>query len=368
MTGPGEATALPWRSYVDPDAHPHEVEACWRGAWHYVGTDADLDEPGSQRACLALDVPVLLVRDASADDRDRPGGLRAFVNACRHRGARLVEGAACARSIRCPYHGWTYALDGSLRAAPLLEAETGVAVAERSQAWSLHELRLQRWGPMLFVALDDDAPALTEWLGPIPERVAQLGIDVEQLAVRHHGEGEVACNWKVACENYLECYHCRIAHRDFCAVIDVEPGAYELASSGRVATQVTPRREQLEGRGEAFAADGPIERGEFWFVFPNLVAYVTPGEPVLAVGPVVPRGVDRTWRSLDYLAAPGLDEAYLEQLVAWDDRVGDEDRALVEAVQAGMHAAPVIERGAAVMPRSEQLVAWFAERVRDAVG
>lgn len=317
-----------------------------------MGHAGDLDQPGAQRAFAAGNVPVLLVRDvAGGDDRDEPGSLRAFVNACRHRGARLVEDAACARSIRCPYHGWTYALDGRLRAAPLLEAETGIAPIEHAADWSLRELRLERWGPLLFVALDDAAPPLLDWLGPIPGRVAGMGFDLDSLVVRHRSEGEVACNWKVSCENYLECYHCRVAHPGFCDVVDVAPDAYELAVAGNVASQVAP------GRGH----DAPA--GEFWYVFPNLVTYVVPGADVLAIGPVVPRSVDRTFRSLDYLAAPSFDQSRLDELVAWDDRIGDEDRALVEAVQAGMGAASLVERGM-LMPRSELLVAWFADQVR----
>jgi choline monooxygenase len=358
---------LDFRDYVDPAAFDEEVDRCWSGAWHYVGTVSGLDRPGDQRAGTALDVPILLVRDAAADDRDQPGELRAFVNACRHRGARLVDEATCARSIRCRYHGWTYDLDGALRAAPLLEQETGAPLGSVAAQLGLRQLRLERWGPMLFVALDQDAMPLHQWLGPIPARVAALGVEVDALQLRRRSEGEVACNWKVACENYLECYHCRIAHRDFCAVVDVAPDAYQLLVDGRVATQVAPRHGDAGERaaGGGYDGSGTVERGEFHFVFPNLVAYVAPGRPVLAIGPVVPRAIDRTWRSLDYLAAPGVDEAWLTQLLAWDDQVGEEDQVLVEAVQAGMAASRVVERGV-LLPRSEQLVGWFADHVRRA--
>jgi choline monooxygenase len=347
--------------YVDATAFDDEVARCWRGAWHYVGTIDDLGQPGAQRTCSAGRVPVLLVRDRAAEDRDAPGALRAFVNACRHRGARLVDDAACAGSIRCRYHGWTYDLDGSLRAAPLLRQELpDLDLRTRS----LHELRLQRWGRLLFVALDDDAPALHEWLGPIPDRVVAQGIDVEALQLRRSSAGEVACNWKVACENYLECYHCRIAHRGFCDVVDVTPGVYGLHTDGRVATQVAPRRDD-PGAGDRFDAAGPVEQGEFHYVFPNLVAYVPPGQGVLAIGPVVPRAIDRTWRALDYLAAADVTDEHLAELVAWDDQVGVEDHELVEAVQAGLQAAPLLGRGV-LLPRSEQLVGWFADQVRAA--
>jgi len=354
------AATLDWHDYVNPDVFDRELTGCFSGSWHYVGHLRGLERPGSQRAARALQVPVLLVRDAGPS-RDEPGAILAFVNACRHRGARLVEDTACARSITCPYHGWTYALDGTLRAAPRLELESGTAPRELAASRSLRRLRLETWGPMVFVAFDDAAPPLAEWLGPIPGRVAALGIDVDELEPRHHAAGETACNWKVACENYLECYHCRIAHRGFCEVVDVDDAGYELATHGHVATQVAPRREHVDRSG--FDGHGRVDHGDFHYVFPNLMSYVTPGTPVLAIGPVIPRAPARTWRSLDYLAPPEVSEEQLRELVAWDDEVGEEDRALVEAVQAGMSAAPLVERGV-LMPESERLVAWFAERVR----
>ena len=355
------APTLDWRDYVDPTTFERELAGCFRGAWHYVGHVRGLEAPGDQRAARAMQVPVLLVRDASPDDRSAPGALRAFVNACRHRGARLVEDTACARSISCPYHGWTYALDGRLRAAPRLSTESDTTVDELARERSLHALRLESWGPMLFVALDEDAPPLLDWLGPIPDRVAALGIDVDRLEPRHHSDGEVACNWKVACENYLECYHCRIAHKGFCEVVDVGDGGYVLETFGHVATQVAPRNDQVERAG--YDGAGRVEHGDFHYVFPSLVSYVAPGAPVFAIGAVVPLAPDRTWRSHEYLAMPEVTDKQLAALVAWDDEVGEEDRVLVEAVQAGMAAAPLIERGV-LMPESERLVAWFADRVR----
>ena len=356
------AATLDWRDYVDPDALRRELDSCFAGAWHYVGHEHGLDEPGAQRAERALDVPVLLVRDADPGDRDRPGALRAFVNACRHRGSRLVEDAACARSIACPYHGWTYALDGSLRAVPRLRQEAELTTDELGATHSLHELRLEAWGPMLFVALDDGAPPLLEWLGPVPTRIAGLGIDVAELGPRHRSSGETACNWKVASENYLECYHCRIAHKGFCEVVDVADD-YVLEIHGNVATQLAPRLAHVERDG--YDGHGAVERGEFHYVFPNLMAYVAPGAPVLAIGPVIPLAPDRTWRSHEYLAPPSVTDDELAALVAWDDEVGDEDRVLVEAVQAGMSANRIVENGV-LLPDSERLVAWFSGLVRAA--
>src|SRR5262249_41452023 len=105
------SSTLAWTTYTDAEYFRSEIPQIFRGAWPYVGAHEAIADPGDQRARRALDVPVLLVRDED-------GTARAFVNTCRHRGARLVEDSVCARSIQCPYHAWTYRLDGSLRAAP----------------------------------------------------------------------------------------------------------------------------------------------------------------------------------------------------------------------------------------------------------
>jgi phenylpropionate dioxygenase-like ring-hydroxylating dioxygenase large terminal subunit len=107
---------LPWSWYADPAVARLEQERIFRRAWQYAGHAGEVAEPGSFATARAGDVPVVLVRDAD-------GELRAFLNVCRHRGSELADGAGRARSLRCPYHAWTYGLDGSLRAAPRLDRE-----------------------------------------------------------------------------------------------------------------------------------------------------------------------------------------------------------------------------------------------------
>ena len=170
---------LPWSWYTDPEVLRREQERIFRSAWQYVGHRGLVAEHGDQFAAEAGDVPVLVVRDGEA--------LRAFLNVCRHRGSQLVDGSGNGKSIQCPYHAWTYGLDGSLRAAPRADREAGF----EAEGLSLVELRLEQWGPLLFVNPDAEAPPLLETLGPVPELVPLDGARVPRpRRLRARGELE----------------------------------------------------------------------------------------------------------------------------------------------------------------------------------
>ncbi len=110
----------------------------------------------------------------------------------------------------------------------------------------LHELAVETWGPLVFVSPAPDARPLVETLGRLPELVADGGVDLDRLRFRHRSESELACNWKIAIENYLECYHCPVAHPGFSAVVDISPEAYRLETHDGSSSQFGPLRPGLE--------------------------------------------------------------------------------------------------------------------------
>jgi phenylpropionate dioxygenase-like ring-hydroxylating dioxygenase large terminal subunit len=331
----GLARSVPWSWYSDPDVLRLEQERIFRRVWQYVGHEGRASEVGARFAGWAGDVPVLVVR---AED-----GLRAFLNVCRHRGSLLVEADAARSSIQCPYHAWTYDLDGSLRAAPRSEREPDFDASELS----LVPLRLETWGPFLFVNPDQAAPPLAETLGRLPDL-----LPVDELVFHSRDEYELAANWKVGCENYLECYHCPVAHKGFSAAYEVDPDSYRLeASSEHVLSQFAPAREAGEG--------------QFHFVWPNLKLNAYAGPPNLSIGPLLPAGPERSTGFLDYFFATDADERGIEELLAFDRQVGAEDRVLVERVQKGVRSG-VVEEGR-LLGESEQLVTRFQELVSDAL-
>ena len=175
-------------------------------------------------------------------------------------------------------------------------------------------------------------------------------------------ESELACNWKISAENFLECYHCPVAHPGFSAVMDVSPDSYLLETQASRMTQHGPPRP--EPRGE-YDPRGEVERGQFHLLFPGTVINVMPGRPNFSIGPIIPLAPERTSRFLDYFVASDADRAWVEESLAFDAQVGAEDRALIERVQAGMRAG-LIEDGR-LLPESERLIAHFQALVVDAL-
>ena len=329
----------PWAWYRDPAVLEREEDAIFRRTWQYVGVlGTDNVLPGR-----AGRVPVVVVRDEGDVER-------AFVNVCRHRGSIVIEEPGERKTLQCPYHAWTYALDGSLRSAPRggeLEDAGGL---------SLIEIRLAAWGPFRFVNLDGEAPPLTEVLGEVPAMLAQGGIDVDALAFHHRVDWELGANWKVAVENFLECYHCAVAHPGFSSVVETSPDRYRLESGDWHLSQF----------GQLKEPDGaPLPEGQFHLIWPNTGINVFPGRLNLSIGPILPLAPERTRRALDYFFAPGESDEWIAEFLEFDDQVGREDSRLVESVQRGAGSGAIPE--GRLLAESEQLVAGFQARLRDAL-
>jgi choline monooxygenase len=338
-----EAQTLPWSWYGDPEVLRRERDAIFRRSWQYVAHAEELARPGDYVARWAGHVPVAVVRNGAE--------LRAFVNVCRHRGHEVVRGAGNRRTLQCPYHAWTYGLDGTLRAAPRSEREEDFDPSEIS----LVPVAVETFGPFVFVNPDADAAPLADVLGDLPERLGASGLDLAGLRFRERSEYELAANWKVVVENYLECYHCPVAHPGFSAMVDVDPDVYTLEASEWFSAQLGPAREP----------DGELPAGHFFFVWPNLRINVFPGRPNLAIGPALPDGPERTRGFFDYFFPDDVPEKSVRELIELDGQVGREDRELVESVQRGV-ASGVLDEGRLLLS-SEHLIAHFQALVRRAL-
>ena len=338
---------LPWGWYSDPAVLELERERIFRRSWQYVGHTGEVAEPGSFATTRVGDVPVVLVRD-------REDTLRAFLNVCRHRGSVLATGAAGRETLQCPYHAWTYGLDGALKAAPRSEREPGFDC----EGISLRAASVGVWGPLLFANPSPEAPLLTDVLSGLPQLVADAGVDVHELRFHGRSDSTVDANWKLVAENFLECYHCAVAHPAFSALVDVSPDAYELAPGDSFSSQFGPVREN----GKGLDIEGEVTRSQFHFLWPNTMINIFPGRTNFSIGPVLPAGPERTDRFLDYFFGPEADETWVDELLRFDDQVGAEDKVLVENVQRGV-ATGLIDRGR-LLPESERLIADFQQRIR----
>jgi carnitine monooxygenase subunit len=347
---------LPASWYSDPAMLAVERERIFAGAWHYAGPAEWVDEPGSFFAAQIAHVPVALVRG-------KDGTLRGFVNVCRHRGHLVVDGQGCRETLQCPYHAWTYDLDGSLRRAPRADREPGFDPS----GLSLFPISVDVWGPFVFANPDPDAAPLEEWLAELPAIVAESGLDLTTLRFHSHHEWPIASNWKVALENFLECYHCPTAHPGFSKVIDVSPDSYRLQVHPTFSAQVGPvRASALAGNGSApYTPHGDVSQAQYHFLFPATTVNIAPGIQNVALERWLPDGPGRTIEVTDYFFGADAPPAEIDELMAWDTQVAEEDTALVESVQRGLDSQTVLQ--GRLMAESEQLIADFQRRVRDAV-
>jgi choline monooxygenase len=343
-------TTLPWDWYTDPETLRREQERIFRSAWAYAGHRGQLAEPGSFFTTTVGMTPLVVTR--TRDDE-----LRAFLNVCRHRGHPVAQGEGRRATLQCAYHAWTYGLDGSLQAAPRSNLEPGFEREELGLAPAL----VDTWGPFVFVNADPDASPLAEALGEMPALVSEL-LDVDELRFRHRVDWELDANWKVVAENFLECYHCQVAHPSFSEVVDVSMDAYRLESSGLVSSQFGPVKQD----NGIFDVAGEIARSQFHFLWPNTGINIFPGRANVSIGPINPLGPGRCGRFLDYFFAPDTPEEWIAEFLAFDDQVGAEDRVLVEGVQRGMEARALPD--GRILEQSERLIRHFQELTAAALG
>jgi Rieske 2Fe-2S family protein len=335
--------SLPRASYVDEAEFGRERDAVLFAGWFCVGRAEQVGAPGDYLTVSVAGESVLVVRTAD-------GSLSAFYNLCRHRGSRLVppgDGdppdvpgrAGCfTGSIRCPYHGWTYGLDGRLRAAPFLPE-----MRRHRSALGLHLVDVGEWGGFVFVRLDPrdgEAHSLVEWLGEIPARVAAYSL--AELRTGGRLVYRVAANWKVILENYNECYHCGPVHPELChlvpafrdggASLDWDDGIEHRAGAYTFTLTGTTRRAPFPGLSPA---ERQRHKGEL--VLPNLMLSMSADH--VAAFTVWPRSAGQTTIACDFLfhpdeiAKPGFDP--MDAVQFWD-LVNKQDWAVCELVQDGM--------------------------------
>jgi glycine betaine catabolism A len=212
-----QAATLPGPLFTDPDVFNREMARLFRKSWQCVGREDELATPGSFRTVEVAGSGVLLLRNAD-------GELRAFHNVCRHRGTRLVEKAEGTdlKRLTCPYHAWTYDLNGRLLGAPHMQ---GVKGFDRSES-GLYPVAVQTWRGFLFVNLDPRPEPLERTLGGLVRRCANYPL--ESLRRTHRVVYDIAANWKLVVQNANECYHCPGVHPQLVKITPYRSGEEDL--------------------------------------------------------------------------------------------------------------------------------------------
>jgi choline monooxygenase len=307
------ATALPARYYVGESMLAMEQHAVFARSWQLVAHQGQLAEPGDHVVEQIGHVPVIVVRG-------QDGVLRAFPNVCRHRAGPL---ALCngkgARALHCKYHGWTYTLEGQLRAAPEMLGAADFDVADIR----LPPLRVNEWQGLVFVALAPEVPPFDEVYAGIAERIAP--IDLAAMRYLRRDNYEIDCNWKVYVDNFLEGYHLPHVHPGLSKVLDYR--AYDTELFPWHSLQSSPLRNSSDiyGDGQAF----------YYFIYPNVMLNIMPGR--LQTNRILPLGPGRCRIVFDYYyAQDDTTQARIAADQAFSDEVQNEDIGICEAVQRGL--------------------------------
>lgn len=359
----GAARALPAFCYTDAAVLEIERQELFLRSWHYVCHRGRLDEPGKYVTTTLFDQDILVVCDTA-------GELRAFYNVCAHRGHRLLEGSGKKHRLVCPYHAWSYGLDGRLQ---------GLRSSGREQAFSADEIclspvRVERLLDFVFINLDPDATALADQARGLTESIRTAVPDLDAYRPRAGGDyfgGAYACNWKVAIDNFLECYHCEVAHPSFADMMNIPGSRFTVHES--FVHQYIPSAGKADNA--AFPLD--LERddldGHFWFLFPNTTFSIFPGTKNFSVSRIEADGVERSRRVFDTFAPAGISAEREAARAQWGLQVVNaEDRALCESVQRGMHQKGFSQGYYLVDPGNhnltEEVVRYFHRRYADSLG
>jgi choline monooxygenase len=317
-----EASTPPSSWYTDPRFIELERWTVFTRSWQMVGRAEQIREPGQYITCDLAGEPILVVRG-------NDGVLRGFFNVCRHHAAAVMtEPHGRAEHLRCPYHGWTYNLEGALAVAPEFG---GVCNFDKSTN-GLVPVQTAIWQDWVFVKLLSNGPSLEDFLGD--KLIADFErLNLERLHWFERRSYTVNCNWKVFVDNYLDGgYHVPHIHGALNSVLDHKE--YTVETGERFCVQSSPI---VSGKADAETAE--VRKGDrafYFWIYPNFM--INWYEGVMDANLVVPRGIDRTEVIFDYYFKDVSEKAREKNLasIAVSERIQNEDVAICESVQRGL--------------------------------
>jgi choline monooxygenase len=327
---PARSWSLRAEAYTERRWADADVAGILARSWQWICHVERLRDRGSYVSATVAGMPVAVVRG-------RDGELRAFYNVCKHRAHELLSGSGTTRNIVCPYHAWTYGLDGNLRAARRADRMEGFDMGEVC----LDAVLVEEFGGMVYVNLDPAATPLGEQAADLAEEIAFWAPDVAALTHAKRLSYDVATNWKNVIDNFLECYHCHIAHKEFVDLVDMD--TYEVRTHGIWSSHFAEAGKHANAAYDVSGAS--VTEHAVWWLWPNTCLLRYPGRGNFMVFQVVPDGPERTLETWDfYLESTELDEAEKESVRYIDDVLQQQDIALVESVQRGMRT-PAFDQG-----------------------
>jgi choline monooxygenase len=316
-----KASTIPGAWYTDPRLLELERRSVFGRSWQAVGRLDQVAQPGQYLTAEVAGEPVVVVRG-------RDAVLRGFFNVCRHHAAAVcTDAAGSASALRCPYHGWTYSLEGELKGTPDFDGAAGFDRARNG----LVAMAVGTWEQFVFVRVDPEGPGLAEFLGSMAAQAEPLGLSGLRFAERRVYRFD--SNWKVFVDNYLDGgYHIPFLHKGLDSVLDY--ARYTIENGDRHCLQKSPVRDS--GRDASTAAVRRGEQAFYFWLYPNFM--VNWYEGVMDTNLVRPLGPDRTEVVFDFYFADASDAARERNLASIEigQRIQDEDTGICASVQRGL--------------------------------
>ena len=336
-----QANGLPNACYVDENMHAKEADAIFKQGWAAIGFGCDVPKPGCVYPVELLGIPLLMVRTKNNE-------VHVFENVCRHRGMILVEEPAQLNGpITCPYHAWSYDLEGQLKATPhvggpnIHKDETVIC-----EDLSLNRVKSALWRDVVFINLSGIAPEFAEIARPLRERWAEFETDIYSGGADSMFTLEVDCNWKLAVENYCEAYHLPFIHPGLNSYSRLEDHYNILDEQSYAGQGSYVFKPQLDENGRSFPVFAGLSTkwdtaAEYCAFFPNVLFGVHKDHCYAIL--LIPNGQGKTEErvSLYYADKAALAPEYAE-MRATNTRLWKgifiEDIGVVEGMQRGRYA------------------------------
>jgi choline monooxygenase len=317
-----EAHTAPASWYTDQDFYRFETEEVLKKAWQFVAPLHWFQKPGDFHAGQFLNEPYFIIRDQNNE-------LKAFYNVCRHHAACLFEGQGNAEKITCPYHGWTYQLDGALQKAPSL----GPVKNFKKETMGLVPIPLKVWGPFVLLNFSKTPQELPADLEILLGKMKSTGFEKLKFICRR--SYEFNCNWKVYVDNYLDGgYHIDILHKGLAGQLDMDAYKVENFTSWTLQS-CQPSQDPTAKNGDFKDRIG--EGALYAWLYPNFV--INRYGPIMDTNWIVPLGINRCVTIFDYYYDESCKPDFIEKSLVASDRVQEEDIQICESVQRGLSSS-----------------------------
>lgn len=312
-----QSYTLPSRLYIEKEALKNEREKIFEKTWLFAGHISQVKKVGDYFTKEIAGHSILIIK---GNDEE----IRAFYNVCPHRASRLIDNeCGHTKSIQCPYHAWTFTLDGDLNRAPNMKG-----INYDPNDFCLNQPKLEIAASFIFVNLDKDALPMSEVFGNLFDGFKDYPL--EDLKLARVKEDIVDCNWKLTVDNYLECDHCPTIHKGFVNTLDMDH--YEITTFDNFSYQGVPLR---AGTSEP---DQLGQSAKYYFLYPNMWISINPGLPNVSINQSIPIDNNKTQVIYSTYFLDLNDQEAQKKFYAFLDQVRDEDFMILQQVQKGIES------------------------------